>query len=160
MNGDEKWPKMKLTREMVANTPQEILAKIEAESGVKTEDVALDPDDKDFLPPDMATEMFLENPASVGFNIYELPHIFDLTHEDIGQELAAGRLTAFMASKRSQEGNVALVSGKQLFAWVNNPKTPKYIRRRLKKITTGEIAFFMRRAKCVPIAVEPVGPVR
>ncbi len=145
---------------MVANAPPEVLAKIEAETGLTAKDAIFDPEDKDFLPPHIATEMFLDNPASVGFNLFELPYIFNLTHEDIGQELSAGRLTAFQASKASQEGFTALVSGKQLFAWINNPETPKYIRKRLKKITTGEVAFFMRRAKCVPVEVEPSGPFR
>ncbi|MGB9151890.1 MAG: hypothetical protein WCD70_02260 [Alphaproteobacteria bacterium] len=160
MTDHEKQPNMKFTRDMVANTPPELLAQIEAETGLTVADAIFDPDDGDFLAPDLATEMFLENPASVGFNLYELPYIFDLTHEDIGQELAAGRLIGFKAAKQGQQGYTALVSGKDLFAWANNSETPKYIRKRLKKITTGEVAFFMRRAKCVPIEEEPTGPFR
>ena len=158
MTDEKKLPKF--TRDFVLNAPPSVLAQVEAETGLTVEDAIFDPDDKDFLPHALAMEMFLEDPATVGFNLYELPYIFDLDHNDIGNELAAGRLIAVRAAKRGQQGDSALVSGKHLFDWVNNPETPKYIRKRLKKITTGEIAFFMRRAKCVPLALEPAGPVR
>jgi hypothetical protein len=156
-NGSDGKPKFStMTRSMFANTPPEIIAMVEANSGVSSDAALFDPEEEDYLAPDVAARMFLSNPASVGFNLMQFHILFDLTEQDIRDELAAKRLVAWSGSKPGQIGMSALVHGDDLMAWVNNPETPKRIRKKLQRVAGGEGAFFARRAKCVKVWVAPM----
>ena len=148
--------KIPLTRSMLENTPPDVLARIEAETGISAADAILDPEEVDYLPTDVAARMFLANPASIGFNLFEFPQLFGISEFDVGDELSAGRLIAWVCDKASGGGQVSLVSGTNLMAWVNNPETPKRIRKKLQRVAGGEGAFFARRVKCVPLKVGPL----
>lgn len=144
-----------LTRSNLGKLPPDIIKQIEAESGVSIDNAIFEPEEGDYLPAEEAARRFRANPASIGFNLMELHRVFDISEEDIGSELGSKRLIANCYRSPDKPGSIALVHGDDLMAWVNNSDVPKRIRKKLKRVASGEGAFFARRIKCVGLLTAP-----